>query len=253
MLPSHDVSWLRIIIIAFVGLNIHATHSVDQNIRLLEQWIETKQDVSDAKSKWLVEKEELAQRDVLLTQELKSLEKRVEALKEINKDLLDKEDHISDSFKQSKEVIDQLALKVAGYEALLEALLPSFPQPLVEEIELQLGNKADRDKLSLSARFQAVVSSFVITHKFNEKPSFYKEVYEDAEHALQLDVIYWGMGIAYRVSPDDQFAQIGRPKGGKWLWENANEHAESIRHFINAYQGKVTPIYVKLPLVKSDD
>ena len=97
------------------------------------------------------------------------------------------------------------------------------------------------------------MSALNLVHRFNQKPYFTKESFEGGDGAKQLDTLYWGIALGYRIDPSNTIAQVGRPTGDAWVWENANEHLASIRQAFSVHEGLEIPAFIQLPLRSSHE
>lgn len=227
---------------------------VDQNIQLIEKRIEVKKNTALIRGDWTVKQEELNSESKILHAEIESLQKKLEALITINEDLISREQSAADSTEGQERVIELLKEKSAQYEQLLLDLAPRLPQPLAVQVQDELDDAKARDSKIIGARFQAIVNALNLIHRFNQKPFFGKEDYQpDTGPAKQLDVLYWGIGIGYRIDPSDSIAQIGTPGEHGWMWFDATSHTQNIRQVFNIHEADETPVYVQLPLQSSND
>ena len=231
-----------------------AQTQVDQNIQLIEKRIEVKKNTALIRGDWTVKKEELKAESTILSSEIESLQKKLDALITINDDLIAREQTAADSTEGQERVIVLLKERSAQYEQLLLDLALRLPPPLATQVQEELGVVAIRDSKNIGARFQAIVTSLNLIHRFNQKPYYTKEAYQpDSGSAKQLDVLYWGIGIGYRIDPTDSIAQIGSPGENGWMWFDASAHMQNIRQVFNIHEAEETPTYVQLPLQSSDD
>jgi|GEM_PF-6649413 len=231
-----------------------APTQVDQNIKLIEKRIEVKKNTALIRSDWTVKKEELGSESTILKTEIESLQKKLEALITINDDLISREQSAADSTEGQERVIELLTKRSAQYEEMLLDLALRLPKPLAVQVQDELGTDAARDSKVIGARFQAIVNGLNLIHRFNHKPFFGKEAYRpDSGQAKQLDVLYWGIGIGYRIDPSDSMAQIGTPGENEWIWFDATAHTQNIRQVFNIHEAAETPIYVQLPLQSSNE
>ena len=261
------ISWLRVIysvsmillkvptkaipLLCFIPFVLGGTISVevDKAIELLEKRIEIKKDTAKLRSDWEVDQAELKQEETLLDAELTGLEDKLEVLLEINNDLLAREDTATGSAEDQDRILERLKKSAGNYEALLLQLTPRLPAPLSAQVKDELGEGVDREAKNIGARYQSLVSALNLVHRFNQKPFFTKESYE----AKQLDTMYWGIALGYRIDPSNTIAQVGWPGDDAWIWENANEHLDRIRQAFSVHEGLEIPSFIQLPLRSSHE
>jgi len=231
-----------------------APTEVDHNIQLIEKWIAVNKDTAKLRSDWVTDKAELEQENSLLDSEIESLQKKLEALNSINNELITRERTASDSAEGQDRILDLLKESSEKYESTLLKLAKRLPTPLAADIHEKLGDASARESKNIGARFQAIISAINLIHRFNQKPFFAKEIYESGPGTdKQLDTLYWGIAIGYRVDPSNSIAQIGRPLQDAWVWSDASSYAENIRRLIHIHQLGETPSYVELPLQCTDE
>ncbi len=226
---------------------------VDKAIELLEKRIEIKKDTAKLRSDWELDQVELKQEETLLDAELKGLEEKLEVLLEINNDLLAREDTASGSTEEQDRILEHLKESAINYETMLLDLALRLPAPLSSQVVDELGGEADREAKNIGARYQSVVSALNLVHRFNQKPFFTKESFEGGDGAKQLDTLYWGIALGYGIDPSNTIAQVGMPSDDAWVWENANEHLETIRQAFSVHEGLEIPTFIQLPLRSSND
>ena len=227
---------------------------VDKAIQLLEQRIEIKKDTAKLRSDWELDQVELKQEETLLDAELKGLEEKLEVLLEINNDLLAREDSASVSAEDQDRILERLKENAVKYENMLLGLAPRLPAPLTSQVQDGLGEKVEREAKTIGARYQSIVTALNLVHRFNQKPLFTKESYETADGtAKQMDTLYWGIALGYRIDPSNTIAQVGRPGEDAWVWENADEHLQNIRQAFSIHEGLEIPTFIQLPLSSSHE
>ena len=237
-----------------VILGATTSTEVEKAIELLEQRIEIKKDTAKMRSDWELDQAELKQEETLLVAELEGLEEKLEVLLDINNELLAREDTASGSAEDHERILERLKASVVTYETLLLKLAPRLPAPLSAQVEDELGVEVDRESKSISSRYQSLVSALNVVHRFNQKPLFTKESFEGADGtAKQLDTLYWGIAVGYRIDPANTIAQVGRPGSDTWVWNDANEHLESIRQAFSVHEGVEIPSFIQLPLSSSHE
>lgn len=225
---------------------------VSSNIQLIEKRIELKQEMSQLRNDWLLEQSELEQESALLDAEIENLSEKLESLVSINSELIEREKKAIGSIDELDRIMDRLKKSASRLEEKLLDL--NLPPPLISEVNDELGPLELREKQSTGTRFRAIMQAINLIHRFNKEPFFYKDSYSiDGDTTKQLDTLFFGLAIGYRIDPSGSIAQVGRPAESGWRWEDANVHAHHIQRVMNIYKKTEMPTYVELPLSSSHD
>jgi hypothetical protein len=218
-----------------------------------EQWVETRQLISQEKTEWEAERETLrATRDLLkqqrgaLAAETAELEESNTASDDERRDLLLERGDYQRASRALEERIRALE------EEVLE-LAPRLPEPLQEKLELLLVQiPADPAKATapLGQRLMNVLGVLAQAEKFNGTATFVGETRAvGGDQKVQVRTLYSGLAQAVYVDAQGETAGIGRPGSGGWEFTDDPELADDARRFLDIYEGNVDAIeFVPLPI-----
>lgn len=214
---------------------------------IIEKWIEVRKSDAQLRRDWLEEKQQLEHEEKMLLAESDSLSRRVEALREINGKLIQEratQGSLAESLQSASEGVEVL---LARHSERLNQLLPKLPPPLARSISEKL-SRNDSTNNGLGARYQRIISAITEVHEFAANTHWKVEIREtDNGEPRQFDTLYWGLNYALSCDKMGTVSQIGFPLGESWQWEDADEHAQAVRSFLDGYQGLVAPSFLPIP------
>ncbi|MEM9446466.1 MAG: DUF3450 family protein [Verrucomicrobiota bacterium] len=219
----------------------------------IKQWAETETLLSQERKDWKLGKSMLEGRIELLKNEIKQRKESIEKAKEMITDADKQREEFVSKNEELKEASQQVTGEIAKLEAMVKTkLLPMMPTPLSDKLRplvQKVPQKPDETKLSLSVRFGNVIGILNEVNKFNRNSHTFNEVRELQEgQRAEVRTLYLGIGQAYYVSNDGQFAGVGWPDGASgWKWQVANESAADIAKAINVLEGRETAAFVSIP------
>jgi hypothetical protein len=224
----------------------------------VREWIETMREVQKEENGWDKDRE-------ILKGYKEGLEKEIEDLKEqiararTEREGADKEDLDKiaqrDAYAKAKE---SLAKGIREMENGLLVRLKRLPAPLlaepkvaqfVEEITKDAGLPADRAHEGLSKRLNNVLNMLTEVEKFQQtvvvRPQIHKAS-DGKEYKLQF--IYFGMGAAYAVNDEGDYALTGVPTDAGWHFTERNDLAPRIKELLGVTTGDLDAKFVTLPI-----
>lgn len=233
---------------------LSAQSSIDDTKDVLEQWVETRQLISQETSDWKTEKAIVTDTVNLLENELKHLEEAIEELNssataadEERAELTAKRDMLDEG---SKVVLENLT----GLETEMKAIIERLPEPLTSKIQpliRRLPDDPETTKLSLGERVQNIVGILSQAGKFNSTITLTSETQElDNGKLVQVNTLYWGTAIAYFVDDSATYAGYGVPAAGEWEWTQVDGAGPAIRELLSVYDGSSDTIkFVQVPAI----
>lgn len=245
-----------IILVAVVAFSLAAepvTQNSIENVRgIIEQWVQTRQLISEEKKDWALDREMLEERIKLVEHEIGSLREKIGQAQQ----------NISDADKKRAELVEQNdKLKSAGehlkgiasnLEAQTLSLNKRLPDPIRERIKplsQRLPEDPNETKLSLSERFQNVIGILNEVNKFNREPTVTSEVRTlDDGSVAEVTALYIGLGQAYYVGAKGTIAGVGRPSENGWSWESSNDSADGITDAVAILKNEKVASFVPLPV-----
>jgi hypothetical protein len=202
----------------------------------------------------------------VLTNYREGLEKEIVDLKQKIADAKIKKDGAeAETLKQSAErdryvaARDAFAKLVRDLEENMAAKLPLIPAPLraeakvsqsIEDLERDLKLSEEKRSDGLSKRLLTLINLASEVEKFQQTVVVRQELRKDGEgREFNMEVIYFGLSVAYAVNEDESLALIGKPDGKSgWKFEEHKELAGEIRKLIDCTKGDADPAFISLPI-----
>lgn len=219
----------------------------------IQKWVETRQTISKERSEWRTQEETLNYTKDLLAQELEDLESRLAELGDSESVADQERAKLTAQKNELDAATESVKAAVADMEVKLKALIDSFPPKFVELID-PLVRRLPEDpyrpgNLSLGQRLANVVGILQQASKFNQTIHFVNDTVEYDGKLIQVDMVYWGLGMAYFVDQNNTYAGIKYASSNGWQTDVLTDQAETIRLLIDNYQRKTSqPTYVGVPV-----
>lgn len=220
----------------------------------LEQWVATRSLVSKEARDWQLKKEAVTSRMDVIKREIVALQKRtaeaeanLATAEQKRRELLAE----SDALAATATSLEQ---RVVGLEQRLVGLLPRLPQPLRDKVapltqRIPAKDAAVPPTLSLGDRYAAVVGVLNEVHKWNREITVTSEVRQQPDgSAVEVAVLYAGLGQAWYVSANGKVAGSGSATADGWVWRVANETAPQVQRAIAVWKNEQPAAFVGLPV-----
>jgi hypothetical protein len=224
-----------------------------ENVRtLVEQYVETRQIISEEKQEWELGREMLQERIELMEDEIASLRERIQTARES----IEEADTKRAELVEENEALKGAGTKLAGILATLEGrtaiLNRRLPEPIQDDLKLlsqQIPEDPNETKLSLSQRFQNVIGLLNEVNKFNRTIEMTNEVRTLADGSVaEVTAIYVGLGQAYYTSAEGTVAGVGRPGPDGWVWQPADDAAKAVTEAVAILTNEKVAGFVPLPV-----
>ena len=220
---------------------------------IIQEWVETKQIISEEIANWSKEKELMENSKDLLSKEFKSLNSALDDL-EASSSASDAErsslNEQRDSLKSAAKVVSS---SIGKLETKLKAIVPYLPEPLIEKIKplvRRLPDNPKRTDSSLGQRVQNIVGILSQTDKFNTTITASSEARElENGSIVQVTTLYWGLGIGYYVDESGKYAGIRIPAKDNWEWKEIKGVGSEIKRLVDIYEGLGEIQFVNAPAV----
>jgi hypothetical protein len=227
----------------------------------VNEWVETMRQIQEEENEWTRDQE-------VLRNYKEGLEKEIVDLKEKIVDAnTRKEGAETASLKQSEErsrylaATGELGKLLRGLEDNMAAKLPLIPKPLraepkvaqaIEDLERVLKLPEDKRDEGVSKRLQNLINLTTEVEKFQQTVVLRQELRSDSEgREFNMQVLYFGLAVAYAVNEDGSFALIGKPSGKDgWKFEEKADLADEILSLIACTNGDQDPAFISLPFSK---
>ena len=232
-------------------LPLAAQDSVEETRRVLDQWVETRQIISEEKSDWKIEQSILSDTVKLLSSEITRLD---EALTDLESSATAADEERT-TLADEKEKLTAASTVVEGsigeLETQMKRVVKSLPQPLIEKIKpliRRLPKDPAKTDLSLGERVQNIVGILSQADKFNTTITQTSESREiDGGKTVEVRTLYWGLAMAYYVDASGQYAGIGVPGADGWEWPRVDSAGAEIKRLIDVYEGSEDISFVNVP------
>jgi len=218
----------------------------------LEQWVKTRQLISEEQAAWEVEKSTLAGLNEVRLRESAQLDEFIAAAGERVTELdakraaFDKEETDLKTWRAGMEK------QVASLEQQIRPLLARFPAPLrgkVEEALIRL-ESPDPDQ-PLQNRTRDILLVLQAYLEFQNTLTVESDIREIAGARREVAILYLGMAQAWYVDIDGKHSGYGVPSDKGWVWTEDNSIASRVRAAIEIQARRAAPTFVELPLAKA--
>ncbi len=226
----------------------------------VREWVETMRKIQQEENDWSRDREVLQNYKEGLEKEIADLKEQIASAK-TRKEGADKES--LDKVRERDRYVtakDELATIVRNLEEQLIAKLPSFPEPLAKEAKVAQGIEDLKRDIALppakraegvSKRLLNVVNLLSEAEKFQQTVHVRPELHKDSKgREFNLQVVYFGLAMAYAVNEDGTFALVGRPGADGWRFEEKPELASAISKLLAATTGETDAAFINLPFSK---
>jgi septal ring factor EnvC (AmiA/AmiB activator) len=236
---------------ALVPFALSGQNKITETRDVLDQWVETRQLISEEKADWKVEKSILSDTVQLLSSELERLEKALADL-EASATAADEDRTRLAAEKETLTAASAVVLNnIGALETQLKAILQTLPEPLINKIKPLIRRLPDdpaETKLSLGERVQNIVGILSQADKFNTTLTETSESREmPSGKVVEVRTLYWGLAIAYYVDASGEYAGIGYPGAGGWDWPQIEGAGPEIKKLIDIYEGSGEIQFVEVP------
>jgi hypothetical protein len=218
----------------------------------LEQWVETRQLISRARSDWQSDKEMIEQNIKLYERELEAVADQMSKVS-TNSVQVEKERAEAEALRKTANESLERAREFAGqFEAKLKALAPKLPVPLQDILKPLLGRipTDPHTRSTVAERMQVIVGILNEVDKFNNAVSVFSEKRTNPRgEEMAVETIYVGLGAAYFVNDAGNFAGMGVPGANGWEWTSRPELASAVKSILRIYRNERPAKFVALPAV----
>ena len=218
----------------------------------VQEWVKTRQLISDEKAEWKAEKQAMQDTLDLLNSELTQLNSELEAIAKEGTDSDSEIESLVDQKEQLRAAADLLSKEISSLEKAVLKLTNRFPPPLQATI-LQLKNRIPTTergaaKRTLGERMLNIVGILNTAEKFDNTVTFDGETRTIGGESVQVDVLYIGLGTAYYLDKSGARAGIATIGADGWSWKEANNAATEIANLFAVYERTAAEAaFVSLP------
>lgn len=236
---------------ALAPFALSGQNKITETRDVLDQWVETRQLISEEKADWKIEKSILGDTVQLLSSELERLEKALTDL-EASATAADEDRTRLAAEKETLTAASAVVLdNIGALETQLKTILQTLPEPLINKIKPLIRRLPDdpaETKLSLGERVQNIVGILSQADKFNTTLTETSESREmPSGKVVEVRTLYWGLAMAYYVDASGEYAGIGYPAAGGWEWPQIEGAGPEIKKLIDIYEGSGEIQFVEVP------
>ena len=219
----------------------------------MEQWVETRQLISQERSDWAADKETLRATRDLLKQRKSALEASIQELEAASSQDDDERRKLLLRRAELQESRPLVAERVRAMELEAQALAKRLPAPLVKKLEpllVQIPDDPEVTTVGLGQRLMNVLGILAQAEKWNGTANLAGETRDMGNgEKLQVRTLYWGLGQAIYVDSRGEQAGIGRPGEEGWEFTPDPGIASDAELLLDIYEGNVDTIeFVRLPI-----
>ncbi len=224
------------------GLVAQSAQDVELAREEIQKWVETRQVISKERSEWKVQKESLLSTKELLQQELEGLIEDLDKLEGGESAADSARAELTEEKQNLTAATDSVKQKVADLEVKIKEVVKTFPEALKTQVDPLVRripeNPYQPGRLSVGERLPNIVGIIQTANKYNSSIYFYNETVEHDGRKIQVDILYWGLAIAYFVDQQNTYAGYKYPTNDGWETVEMSEAAAEIRSLVDMYQGK---------------
>jgi len=226
--------------------------SVNEVEASTDRWIGLESQIASAKTDWLAEKTLLENTVELLKAEEAALAAQLEANKKASGIYLGNRDRMRERVAQTRAALEGFAEPLNLIEKRLDSLLPGFPEPLQEKLQIHL-NAAEagaQDALAVPARVQAMVAALTAIDRFGNTLTTDRVARPAPDSGeVSVQVLYWGLACGFAIDPAHSRAWIIEPKPDGWSWQAKDVQYQQIALLFEQFNDDtVAPALIELPL-----
>lgn len=226
----------------------------------VREWVETMRKIQQEENDWSRDQEVLQNYKEGLEKEIADLKQQITDAKTrkagADQESLDKVAE-RDRYVAAKT---EMTTIVRGLEESLMEKIPYFPEPLakepkvaqgIEDLKRDIAMPAERRGESVSKRLLNVVNLLSEAEKFQQTVHVRPELHKDSQgREFNVQVVYFGLAMAYAVNEDGTFALVGRPRSDGWKFEEKPDLATDITKLLAATTGEADATFINLPFSK---
>ncbi len=227
--------------------------TIEQTRAKLDQWVETRRLISEEKKDLALSLQFLNDRIDVLQSELDAMKQRtaeaqeqLESTDEKHQELTGQNEKLIAGAQSLRDMVDVIEQRTMQLLAASPQMVRERVRPLSQQMP---ENEEEKQKLSLSARFQNVIGILNEINKFHTEITVTSEVRDlgDGE-SREVTVMYLGVSKAYYVSASGDVAGVGSPGEDGWVWTSRPEAAKPISQAIAILKNEQVASFVPLPM-----
>jgi septal ring factor EnvC (AmiA/AmiB activator) len=245
--------WL--VVLVAIGLAAQAAETgvlpLAQTRSTLEQWVQTRQLISQTRTDWQTDRETLEQTVALYERELKAIDEQFSKVATNNTQVTKEMTEAEALQKTSNETLADAKRFATEFEAQVKKLAPQLPGPLQDILKpllARLPADPSNTKMLAAERMQVLVGVLNELDKFNNAVNLFSERRKNAKgDEVSVQTVYIGLGAAYFVNDAGDFAGTGTAGMNGWEWTTKSEIAPTVQEVVKIYRNERAARFVSLP------
>lgn len=235
------------------GLSAQSSQQVDLAREKIQKWVQTRQVISKERTDWKIQRETLLSTKELLEQELADVEEKLAGLSGNESAADARRAELTEEKEGLEAATSSVRDRMADLEVNIKEMSKRFPEAFLQQIDPLLRRIPEDPyrpgRLSVGERLPNIVGIIQAASKFNSTLHLFRETVAHDGLEVQVDVLYWGMGIAYFVDQNSTYAGYKYPTSNGWESEVMVEIAPQVRQVVDMYQRKNPNIeFVEIPV-----
>ena len=217
---------------------------------LIRQWVQTERLISEEKTAWQVQKQQMQQLLGIYQQELNLLDEELK-LAGASAELVDENKEKRETgLTQYRKARQWLGASMTRLLPRMQKLIVRFPKPLLDELSAELGFLNSPEALEQPRDvLKSIIAVLNAASRFNRSITLVEETRSVSEEKkVTVNVIYLGLCRAYYTSDSGPSAGVGVPAKEGWSWSQLPEIADDVRSIIAVYRKAAQPQIIELPV-----
>lgn len=226
----------------------------------VRQWVETMRKIQIEENDWNRDREVLENYKEGLETEIKTLKDQIASAKTRkeggDQQSLDKVNAKERFVAAENELVQQ----VQQMEERMIEKIPLLPEPLrtapkinqsIESLQRNLSQSTEAPIDAVSKRLANITELLAEVEKFQQGVHVFPELKKDSNgNEFNMQVVYFGMALAYGVNEDASFAIAGRSGPEGWKFQERNDLAPQILKLVGTATGDKDVSFTNLPLIQ---
>lgn len=226
----------------------------------VREWVETMRKIQQEENDWTRDKEVLTNYKEGLQKEILDLKEQIASAK-TRKEGGDQEslDKVAerDRLVASQE---ELSRQVHSMEENFISKLPILPEPFkkipkisvgIETLQRNFKLPEDKQIEEAGKRLTTITELLAEIEKFQQSVQVFPELRKDSKgDEYNMQVVYFGLGLAYAVNEASNFALAGRPTPEGWKFQECSELAPQIQKLLLTATSDKDITFTNLPLIQ---
>ena len=234
-----------LILSGFSNAQVKETHQV------VEEWVKTKQLISEEKNLWKSEKAALLDIEAALSEEIAQLEDKLLQFEQENIGAVEQRTNLNNRKENAKAASLSFYNGMQRVEKEIEQSSNLLPTPLRDRLSsfFEKIDAGQNKNLPLRKRLDAAVSILQSIHIFHRSVHLERQEFSlDEGRSREFRVIYFGLGVAYFVNDSGTVAGWGKPMKQGWQWTRQDELAKEIAVGVAMMENRALPSFLELPM-----